>query len=69
MTWCTRAVILRGGWLGREGIDRGLDHFLGGRGSLKGLGSGEHIASEVAAAFGPLVMLPGEDSPTGAALA
>jgi len=46
-----------------------LDHLLGGRGGLKGLGSGEDIASEVAAAFNPLVMLLGEDGPTGAALA
>ena len=45
---------------GREGLEFGFGHLLDD-GGVDGLGAGEDVESEVAAAFGPFVVLLGQD--------
>src|SRR4051794_27626913 len=60
VTWCTRSDP---SWLvgqAREGLEIWFGHLLVG-GGVDGLGAGEDVESEVAAAFGPFVVLLGQD--------
>ena len=55
-----RVILRRCCWSGCEGLQGGFDGLLGG-GVVDGLGAGEDVESEVAAAFGPFVVLFGQD--------
>jgi hypothetical protein len=51
-------------WLGSgaDGLEvAGLVHLLGGAGNECGTGAGQDLEAEVAASFGPFVVLLGED--------
>ena len=54
-----RGLIPRGRWSGREGLQGGVAHLLCDDG-VGDLCSGEDVESEVAAAFGPFVVLLGQ---------